>query len=352
MQALIRRRFLRTVLSIAATSIGGLTAYPASAAAQQVPAPDALLKSFSSALDPAFRANRAEMPAAPLPPCACGCGIFEIGGSSMFPRGQGGVAWVEWDYADQNRNWHGTSSAPASNNSDKEVRTNFSQIGVQYMFGDSWGTQVQVPFAHRYFKTVDEDSGNLASIDWTSFGDARIKVLYTGFSSDQSLGVDFGVKLPTGDYTHPVADRDTQIGTGSTDVLLGGYYRRSLSSDQQWTAFFQVEGDLPVLIKDQYRPGLEVDASAGISYSGLSLGGVNIVPVGQVLLSGRASDSGAHSADPIASGYQRLLVSPGVEFDFHSLMLYADIELPVWQNMRGDQLVAPALFKVLLSYRF
>lgn len=270
----------------------------------------------------------------------------------MLPRGQGGVAWFEWDFADQNRNWHGTSSAPASDNDDKQLKTNFFQLGVQYMLDNSWGVQVGVPFANRYFKSVDENSGNLVSTEWTAFGDARLKGLYTGFCDDLSLGVDLGVKLPTGDYQHEGADRDTQIGTGSTDLLVGGYYRTPLSMDQLWKAFFQAEGDVPVLFKDQYRPGLEVDASAGVSYGGFSIGRVGVVPVGQLLLSCRTSDSGANSADPVASGFERVLLSPGIEFVFHPFMFYADVEFPIWQNMRGNQLVAPALFKVILSCSF
>ena len=49
--------------------------------------------------------------------CACGCGVFDVGTSSMFPSGAGGMAFVEYDYMNQNRNWSGSSSAPAANNS-------------------------------------------------------------------------------------------------------------------------------------------------------------------------------------------------------------------------------------------
>ncbi len=39
-----------------------------------------------------------------------------------------------------------------------------------------------------------------------------------------SSGLSLGVKLPTGDWTYPNFDRDTSIGTGTTDLLLGGYH--------------------------------------------------------------------------------------------------------------------------------
>lgn len=287
----------------------------------------------------------------PLYACACGCGVFDVGTSSMLPQGKGGMIWVEYDYQDQNHNWSGTSRAPAGDNSDKEIRTDFYQLGVQYFFSRSWGVQLEVPFDHRYFKTLDA-TGNIASTTWTALGDVRVKGYYTGFSEDLSIGVDFGVKLPTGDYTHNGADRDTQIGSGSTDILLGGYYRTHLTADEKWNGFFQVEADLPVLITDEYRPGFEVDGAAGIYYTGFSIRGVNIVPLAQLIVSERTSDGGNHSAHPVASGYQRLLLSPGLEFDFQPFTIYADIEFPVYQHMTGDQLVATTLFKVIVSYNF
>ncbi len=147
-------------------------------------------------------------------------------------------------------------------------------------------------------------------------------------------------------------DRDTQIGTGSTDVLLGGFYRHAFSGSQDWTWFAQVNADLPVLIQDHYRPGMEFDEAAGVYYSGWSYKGVDIVPLAQVIAAQRTEDEGANSAHPVASGYKRLFVSPGIEVDFHPVMLYADVEFPVYQRMTGNQLVAPALFKVIVSYSF
>ena len=279
--------------------------------------------------------------------CACGCGVFDVGTSSMFPNGQGGMAFLQYDYQDQNRNWSGSSQAPAANNDDKEIRTDFVTVGLQYMFNSRWGVQAQVPFAYRYFKTAD------GSTSWGSLGDIRIEGIYTGFMADLSAGVTFGVKLPTGNdnYNPALVDRDTQIGSGSTDILLGGFYRDNLDRNQKWDWCAQLQLDVPVLIQAQYRPGVELDAAAGIDYKGWSLGRVKISPVAQVIFSERTSDSGA-AADSNDSGYQRILLSPGVEFHMHPVKLYADVELPVYQNVTGNQVVAPVLFKVSLSYMF
>src|ERR1700690_3509062 len=78
--------------------------------------------------------------------CACGCGVFDVATSSMFPTGQGGMAYLQYDYQDQNRNWNGTSQAPAANNDDKEIQTQFVTLGLQYMFNRNWGIKAEVPY--------------------------------------------------------------------------------------------------------------------------------------------------------------------------------------------------------------
>jgi hypothetical protein len=293
--------------------------------------------------------------------CACGCGVFDVGTSSMFPNGQGGMAFLQYDYQDQNHNWSGSTQAPAANNDDKEIRTDFVTVGLQYMFNSSWGVQVELPYDYRKFTTVTANPNvpnpgvTTATIKWAALGDLRLEGIYTGFFSDQSAGVTFGLKLPTGDWNHENAyddvDRDSELGTGSTDILLGGFYRDNLDRNQTWDWFAQLQLDVPVLIQAQYRPGVELDTATGIDYKGWSVGRVKISPVAQVIFSERTGDSRA-AANPANSGYQRILLSPGVEFHMHPVKLYADVELPVYQNVTGNQVVAPVLFKVSLSYMF
>jgi hypothetical protein len=288
--------------------------------------------------------------------CACGCGVFDVATSSMFPNGAGGMAYLQYDFQDQDRNWSGTAQAPASNNGDKQIETDFFTAGLQYMFNRGWGVQLEVPYDYRTFKTTSAATGNpLTTINWSALGDIRVEGIYTGFFADLSAGVALGLKLPTGDWTYNNAygdvDRDSEIGTGSTDILLGGFYRDNLDRNQKWDWFAQLQLDVPVLIQAEYRPGVELDAAAGIDYKGLSVGRVKISPVAQVIFSERTSDSGA-AANPDNSGYQRILLSPGIEFHVHPVKIYTDVEFPVYQNFTGNQLAAPVLFKVSLSYIF
>ncbi len=284
--------------------------------------------------------------------CACGCGVFDVATSSMIPNGQGGMAWMQYDYQDQNRNWSGTSEAPAADNDDKEIETHFITLGAQYMFNDQWGAQLEVPYDFRYFKGTDSSSV-VASHNWSQLGDIRIEGIYTGFFADESAGVTFGLKLPTGSYTEDpdLVDRDTQIGTGSTDILLGGFFRHNLTADQNWDAFGQLELDVPALTQAGYRPGTELDTAAGIDYKGFTLGRARISPIAQVIFSERTHDCGSN-ADPDSTGYQRIMLSPGIEFHIHPVKIYADAEFPVFQHFNGDQLAAPVLFKLSASYMF
>ena len=271
----------------------------------------------------------------------------------MFPGGEGWMAFLRYAYQDQDHNWSGASQAPAANNPDKEIRTHFVTVGLQYMFNRSWGVQAEVPYDFRYFKTTS-DAGNLVSANWSQVGDMRIEGIYTGLFADMSAGLTLGLKLPTGNYSYDpdVVDRDSELGTGSTDILLGGFYRNSLTKDNKWNWYAQLKLDVPTLTQVEYRPGVELDTAAGIDYEGFSLGRVGISPLAQVIFSERTSDSGANAASPVASGYQRLMLAPAIEFHIHPVTIYADAEIPVFQNFTGNQLAAPVLFKVSLSYMF
>jgi hypothetical protein len=283
--------------------------------------------------------------------CACGCGVFDVATSAMLPQQPGGMAFLQYDYQDQNQNWNGVSRASADHNSDREIETHFATVGLQYMVNRSWGAQLELPYDFRGYSGVD-GAGQPVSRNWSGLGDMRLEGVYTGFSPDLSSGLTFGLKLPTGSYNRfaDVIDRDTQLGSGSTDLLLGGFHRARFG-DSHWSWFAQAELDVPMLKQGDYRPGLEADAAAGVYYDRLSVGRLKIAPLAQIIGSWRGRDNGA-AADAADSGYQRVLLSPGVEFHLHPFKFYADAEIPVYQNMTGNQLVAPVLLKVSLTYMF
>ena len=279
--------------------------------------------------------------------CACGCGLFDVSTSALFPEHAGGMVYLERDFMDQNQNWSGTSSAPPQNNDDKRIDTTFWSAGGQYTFNRDWTVQVQVPYWQRLFVT-EEDAG-LAGYNHGALGDIRLKAVYTGFSPNLSTGLTFGVKLPTGQSDYANFDADTQIGSGSTDLLLGGFHRGRFGLTSPWTWFASVAWQQPVEHKDDYRPGGEVDGALGLSYEGWRFSnGWRLAPLLQLDAAYRAHDGGA-AGDPANTGYTRALLTPGLELDAGRVRLYADFSSAVYTNVSGNQLVARTTYKVVVS---
>ena len=75
------------------------------------------------------------------------------------------------------------------------------------------------------------------------------------------------------------------------------------------------------------------------------------MPVLQIIASTRMHDSGPTS-DPVDSGYTRVLIGPGVDVSFNNWTLHSEVDFPIYQNVIGNQLTAPALFKTNLAYNF
>ncbi|HXX63551.1 MAG TPA: hypothetical protein VEO56_07100 [Bacteroidota bacterium] len=279
--------------------------------------------------------------------CACGCNVFTVGARWTMPTSEGLGAFLQYNYMDQSRNWGGWQSASAEANPDQEIRTHFYTLGMQMMIDRAWGVMVEAPLWDRYFRTLD-DAGNLAAVTHTSFGDVRLMGNYTGLSDDMSTGFQFGLKVPTGSFTESLLDRDTQIGTGTIDILLGGY---RMGQENLWGWYAQLMWQYALNTRDGYRPGDGFDVSAGVHYDGL-LAETRIVPVLQIAATFRGIDSGAQ-ANPDNTGYDRIYLAPGVQIVASAhLSIYADVRIPLMTHVRGNQLVAPALAGMTMGLSF
>ncbi|HVU21952.1 MAG TPA: hypothetical protein VHE09_14565 [Rhizomicrobium sp.] len=304
---------------------------------------------FRSSLKPALAALAltTALPSAAFA-CACGCAVFDVGTASLLPSGPGGTFFIQYDFLNQTTNWSGGHSAPGVNNDDKKIRSDFFVAGGQYMFNNDWGMMVEVPLTHRGFLTAD--SGTPEEFDHTSLGDVRIMASYTGLSNDMSTGIIAGLKLPTGDSTYPNFDSDVEIGSGSTDLLLGAYHTGSISADGNWNYYAQIMWQHQIATRHNYTPGSELNGALGVSWAGWTVGNAQISPIFQVIASYRGRDGGL-AGDPDETGYARLLIGPGIKADFGTWSLYADVEHPVLQSVNGNQLIAPLAVKFVTGFK-
>jgi hypothetical protein len=311
--------------------------------------------------------------------CACGCSVFDVGGG-LLPQenDHGGRVFIEWWHADQNQNWIGSSKGSAAANSDKRLVTDWYTAGFMYMFNREWGVMARLPYVNRSFTTDTGPPGGIQTFNSRDFGDLEVTGMYTGFSQDLSTGVMFGLKLPTGVYTAQGLDRDTQIGSGSTDLILGAFHRGLITGDNAWQYFTQIRWQQPFLYRgavnpdtglvELYKPSYQVDGAAGVLYNNLYnvLGFDKITPLVQIIASHRGHDRG-EAADPFNSGFDRLMFSPGIEFtkvldeaNNRVLKVYFDVEIPFYYRTNASvndagsegQLIAPYLFKLITSYNF
>jgi hypothetical protein len=168
-----------------------------------------------------------------------------------------------------------------------------------------------------------------------------------------SSGLTFGLKLPTAQTkARSVDERNMQIGTGTTDLLLGAYKMGSFDNFKKLNWFAQTNWQHALNNHNGFRSGDEISAATGIYYNAGSFVGIKkIAPIAQISGSKRLRDSG-FAANSFDSGYTQIFFAPAIEFNFTQFKLYADVEFPIYRNVNGNQLVPQNLYKLILGYNF
>jgi hypothetical protein len=296
--------------------------------------------------------------------CACGCQIFDMGIAEMPTTFDSTRLTLQYSYMDQDEDQSGSALTDPGTNPDKRITTQFFTLDLAHQFDHSWGVSAEIPYWQRYFVTdnngavgvTDAQAGttpDIASAQVNTLSDIRLMAMYTGFSEDMSTGLILGVKLPTGPFrVDPLLDRDTEPGTGTTDLLIGGFDRGRWSEDWGWYA--QTLFDAPLYARDGYQPGNNLDVVVGVHFDGLDAWS-HLKPLLQANVSLRGQDSGGGDAanGNADSGYQDLYLTPGLQVGLgSSIQATGFVYLPVSRNVNGDQLVAPWLANAQISYLF
>ena len=300
---------------------------------------------------------------------------------------------LQYDYLNQDQlRGGGTTVSPAQvvNNPttgelEHDTVSRYLTLGVSYSPNAAWNMYLQIPYLIRThtsytdttsapFDNAQLNPANLSASRSASLGDIKLIGSYQGLLPTHNLGVQLGVKLPTGRYggpnaaatgvvgSHPVyfssgpsagqlLDTSLQPGTGSTDLIVGAYYYQAVSQD--FDAFINGQLQAAVVYRldqpgENFRPGNLATVSFGLRYEASP----RIIPQLQVNLSHKSHDQGALADSQDSAGTVAYL-SPGVTVSLQqNLQVYGFVQLPVYSRLEGYQLFPHWTASAGVSYAF
>lgn len=270
---------------------------------------------------------------------------------------------LRYEYIDQDQPFSGSDKIAVGQvkHHHDEVSTLNRNVVATYSrsFGENWGVAVTLPVGDRDHLHIHNHHGEKINEEWkfTRVGDMRVVGRYQfGAFGDAlapaSAGLTFGLKLPTGSTTvangaGDAAERSMQPGTGTTDLIVGGYYHKKLmASDASW--FAQAQYQHALNSHANYKPGSQFSADVGYRH-GL---GERLSGLVQLNFVHKRADKGSE-AEPADSGGRYVFLSPGLSYGVSSnLQLYAFYQHPLYRHVNGVQLTADRALLVGLSGRF
>ena len=324
-----------------------------------------------------YRINRLDLAAvslllAPVSAWSCAtCGCTLNADAAMgYSSTPGWRMSFEYDYIhqDQLRSGTGTvSTVPGGNELERETLNRYYTLGLDYSPTADWNIDLRLPFVVRTHSTYGEfDSGQpLSALSYSrnsSLGDIKLIGSYQGILADHNLGLQFGVKLPTGRYGTDVKfesgplqgqplDASLQPGTGSTDIIVGAYYYQPIGENFDFFANAQFQRavnhkqDQP---GNDFRPGDSTTVSFGVRYAA----NPKWLPQLQMNLLHKSVDQGALADIYDTAGYVAY-ISPGLTTQMvGNLQVYGFAQFPVYSDLVGDQLFPRYTFSVGASYAF
>ncbi len=317
--------------------------------------------------------------------CAsCGCSLNTDIGTQGMGMTEGWTLDIRYDTLNQNKLRYGTkgisqSQAAATTNSktgepaevENYTQNNYVTASLDYNDGERWGVTASLPYImrnHSTFGNYGDEAGGASlpapgygaySSKSAGIGDMKIIGRYFGFAEQKDWGFQFGVKLPTGARNQTGAlsngggsvliDPGLQAGTGSTDLIAGIYKFGYINDSDDWGYFAQAQYQAAVMVQSvptnapspdgtyggTYRPGNAANVNIGVNYQGFE----KWVPTLQLNVLNKTADSGT-AADTWATGGTLAYLTPGVLYRLtDKTQVYANVQLPVYQNVNGIQLV-------------
>jgi hypothetical protein len=293
---------------------------------------------------------------------ACGCTTSPGWENQGFVSQSGWMVDLKQDYIDQNKlrsSTHTVSNAdkvlPNAREIEDYTTQYYTTLSVDYKNESPWGLTLSIPYVDRTHATVVDGDTDTTHSHTKSLGDIRLIGRYQIDGMGSGWGVRFGMQVPTGSYTQrfdtgpqagELIDRGLQPGTGTREMILGLY--RFATLNDSFDYFAQTGYKKAITQRDSYKPGAVLTGDMGIRW----IGSKGVVPQLNLNAKHESKDMG-ESADTANSGGDSVYLSPGVTVDVvGNLKAYGFIQIPVYLDVNGYQLVPQWTSTLGLTYRF
>lgn len=334
----------------------------------------------------------AAMPKPALACATCGCSLSSDAATG-YSADTGWHLSLQYDFIDQNQLRIGTRSVSAAQVAaindaggaqeiEQATINRYTTLGVGYAPNPDWNMRLLIPYVDRGHSTYGQATNPLTRDQISGstikgLGDIRFIVSYQGLLEDKNLGLQVGIKAPTGRYGGPSADGtaivgrsptafdsgpisqrpspgnlvDTSLqpGTGSTDVILGAYYHQFVTDNLNAFVNGQFQSAVSHRLNQpgqDFRPGNTTTVSFGVRYEAHP----DIVPQVQVNIFHKSPDQGALADNPDSAGTV-VYLSPGVTVALAgNLQAFGFVQVPVYRNLNGYQLAPKWTASAGLSY--
>jgi hypothetical protein len=275
-----------------------------------------------------------------------------------------------------------TPANPGPQEVERGTINRYLTTGITYIPNPNWTITALVPYINRTHETYNAVSpeelvpSNLSGAHSTGLGDVKLIGAWQGLLPTHNLGLQFGVKLPTGRYGGQNVETGAQVGrapvyfnsgpnaalnqtldtslnpgTGSYDLIAGAYYYQAIS--QNFDAFVNGQVQFTVAhaldqVHQDFRPGDTENLSFGLRYER----NPNWVPQLQINTTHKSPDQGA-LADNTDTAGTVVYVSPGLTAKLlRGIHAYAFVQKPVFSRLNGYQVFPHWTESVGLSYAF
>ncbi len=278
----------------------------------------------------------------------CGCSLSDDWAALGYPMLPGFEFGLRFDYVDQTQLRSSTANVDRAsltfpNDSEVQQRTlnRCTTLDFNDVINRQWAVSVSVPYYDRFHTTVAEGDTDISTSHARGFGDVRMLARYQSFRTQESYGFQFGLKLPTGRFDQTFADgpqagelldRGLQLGTGTTDLLLG--ISKFMRPTESLGCFVQATLDQPLAARGGFLPSTSVQLNSGVRWLNPS----RVTPQLQLNLKTETREHGSE-ADTANSGGTFAYLSPGITVEVtrqSSAFVFAQV--PVYQRVNGLQL--------------